>query len=141
MLYRCFVGVQQGLARGFDFYSWSLGSEGLLSPFARMDDESSEEDLDFFVVLDVSAARSKTAESSSRVSSTAARGKRRVGVPKRRLGSTGEPPQGIGGPGGIIVWEWVGLARMSPRHPQERVGCGQRRYLTRSSLRRYRARI
>lgn len=27
--------------------SWSLGSEGLLSPFAKMDKESSEEDLDF----------------------------------------------------------------------------------------------
>jgi hypothetical protein len=31
-----------------DFGSWSSGSAGLLSPFARMDEESSKEDLDFF---------------------------------------------------------------------------------------------
>lgn len=81
-----------------DFDSWSLGSERFQSPFARMDDESSEKDLDFFEALDVSAEESKTVESSSRVSLTAARGKRRVGEPKRRLGVASEPPEGIGGP-------------------------------------------
>ena len=30
-----------------DFDLWSLGSEELLSPFVRMNDESSKDDLDF----------------------------------------------------------------------------------------------
>jgi hypothetical protein len=98
VLRHCFVGVQQGLAtRGSDFDSWSSGSEGLLSPFARMDDESSKEDLDFVVPLDVSATESRTGDPSSRVSPIVARSKRRVGVLKRRLGTAVEPPQGIRG--------------------------------------------
>jgi hypothetical protein len=32
---------------------WSLESEELLSPFARMDDESSEDDLGYFMALDL----------------------------------------------------------------------------------------
>jgi hypothetical protein len=32
--------------------------EGLMSPFASMDDESSEDDLDYFVVLDLSIVES-----------------------------------------------------------------------------------
>jgi hypothetical protein len=81
-----------------DFDSWSSGSEGLLSPFARMNEESSEEDLDFFVGLDVSEAESRMWESSSRVPLIVVRSKRRVGVPKRRLGITSEPskaPRGV----------------------------------------------
>jgi hypothetical protein len=31
----------------YDFDLWSLGSEELLNPFIRMDDESSKNDLDF----------------------------------------------------------------------------------------------
>jgi hypothetical protein len=38
------TGLSDG---GSDFDSWSSSSEGFLCPFARMDDESSEEDLDF----------------------------------------------------------------------------------------------
>jgi hypothetical protein len=55
-----------------------------LSLFARMDDESSEDDLDYFVVLDLSAARSST-----RVALTTTRGKRRVKVPKLSVGTLG----------------------------------------------------
>jgi hypothetical protein len=39
-----------------DFDPWSSESEELLSPFARMDDESSEDDLDYFVALDLFVA-------------------------------------------------------------------------------------
>jgi hypothetical protein len=80
-----------------DFDSWSSSSEGLLSPFARMDEESSKEDLDFSVVLDVSAVEPRTEESSSRVPLIAARSKRRVGVSKQRLGTAGVPPRGLEG--------------------------------------------
>jgi hypothetical protein len=38
------------------FSSWSSDSEGCLSSFARMDGESSEEDLGFFVALDIAFA-------------------------------------------------------------------------------------
>jgi hypothetical protein len=41
---------------GSELDSWSSGSEGWLCPFAKMGEESSKEDLDFFVALDVSAA-------------------------------------------------------------------------------------
>jgi hypothetical protein len=44
LLCQSLTGFNDG---GSDFDSWSSGSEGLLSPFARMDNESSEEDLDF----------------------------------------------------------------------------------------------
>jgi hypothetical protein len=84
---------------GPDFDSWSSGSKELLSPFARMDDESSEEDLYFFVALDLFARESRMVESSSRVSPTMARGKRRVGVPKQRVGTFGEPSQSTRGSG------------------------------------------
>ena len=56
-----------------------------------MDNESSEEDLYIFVTLDVSVTESRTVETLSRVSLTATRGKRRVGVLKRRVVSVGEP--------------------------------------------------
>jgi hypothetical protein len=41
------------------FGSWSSGNVGLLSSFAKMDEESSKEDLDFFIALDVSVAESR----------------------------------------------------------------------------------
>jgi hypothetical protein len=79
---------------GSEFDSWSSGSEGWLSPFARMDEESSEEDLDFFIALDVSTVESSMGESSSRAPSIVAKSKRRVGVPKRKVGNVGVPPRG-----------------------------------------------
>jgi hypothetical protein len=39
-----------------DVYQWSSKSEELLSPFSRMNDESSEDDLDYFMALDLSVA-------------------------------------------------------------------------------------
>jgi hypothetical protein len=60
-------------SRESDVDPWSSESEGLLSPFARMDDESSEDDLDYFMALDLSMVESSprvaptTVESSSRV--------------------------------------------------------------------------
>ena len=39
-----------------DVGSWSSEGEKLISPFARMDDESSEDDLDYFVALDLFVA-------------------------------------------------------------------------------------
>jgi hypothetical protein len=87
-----------------DVDPWSSESEKLLSPFARMDDESSEDDLDYFMVLDLSIVESSprvastAAESSSTVASTAARSKRRNRVPKQSVGTLGESSQGVGGP-------------------------------------------
>jgi hypothetical protein len=49
-----------------DVDPWSSESEGLLSPFARMDDDSSEDDLDYFMALDLSVG-----ESSPKVALTA----------------------------------------------------------------------
>ena len=40
----------------YDVDSWSSKGEELMSPFARMDDESSEDDLDYFMALDLSVA-------------------------------------------------------------------------------------
>jgi hypothetical protein len=54
--YRSPTGFSDGGSR---FDSWSSGSEGLLSLFTWMDEESSKEDLDFFVALDVSAIESR----------------------------------------------------------------------------------
>jgi hypothetical protein len=85
--------------------------------------------LRFLVALDVSVIESRTVDSLSRVSPTAARGKRRVGVPKRTVGTAGEPSRGIGG-----CWRrhHMGMGgprsrvslcevfHMSPRCPQER---------------------
>lgn len=62
-----------------------------------MNDECLEDDLDFFVALDLSATESRAVESSSRISPTTTRGKRRVGVPKQRVGTFGEPSQGTRG--------------------------------------------
>jgi hypothetical protein len=41
-----------------DVESWSSKGERLVRPFTRMDDESSEDDLDYFVALDLSIAES-----------------------------------------------------------------------------------
>jgi hypothetical protein len=71
-----------------DVYQWSSKSEELLSPFARMNDESSEDDLDYFMALDLSVVESSprvappAVVSSSRVAPTTVRGKRRIRVPK-----------------------------------------------------------
>jgi hypothetical protein len=84
-----------------DVGSWSSEGEKLISPFARMDDESSDDDLDYFRALDLSVAESSpgvaptAAESSSSVAPTKLRGKRRIRVPKRSVGMLGEPLQGI----------------------------------------------
>jgi hypothetical protein len=79
---------------GYEFDSWSSSSEGRLGPFAKMDEESLEEDLDFFIVLDVSATESRMGKSSSRAPMTVVKSKRRVDVPKQRLGNAGAPPRG-----------------------------------------------
>jgi hypothetical protein len=50
-----------------DVDPWSSESEGLLSPFARMDDDSSEDVLDYFMALDLSLV-----ESSPKVAPTVA---------------------------------------------------------------------
>jgi hypothetical protein len=50
-----------------DVESWSSEGERLVSPFAGMDDESSKDDLDYFVALYLSVV-----ESSSRLAPTAA---------------------------------------------------------------------
>jgi hypothetical protein len=42
----------------FDVDLWSSESEELLSPFARMDDEFSKDDLDYFMALDLSMKES-----------------------------------------------------------------------------------
>jgi hypothetical protein len=46
------------------------------------------------VALDVSAVESSIGESLSRAPQIVAKNKRRVGVPKQRLGNAGEPPRG-----------------------------------------------
>jgi hypothetical protein len=69
-----------------------------------MDDESSEDELDYFMALHLSVVESSprvapsAVESSSRVAPTAARGKRRIGVLKRSVGMLGESLQGVGVP-------------------------------------------
>jgi hypothetical protein len=62
-----------------------------------MDDESSKENLNFFVALDLCATESRMTESSSRDLLTETIGKRRVRVPKRRVGTVGEPSRSTGG--------------------------------------------
>jgi hypothetical protein len=100
-----------------------------LGPFAKMDEESSEEDLDFFIVLDVSATESRMGKSSSRAPMTVVKSKRRVDVPKQRLGNAGAPPRGgegsrrchhmgLWGPHPRVSLREV--LHMSPLHPQER---------------------
>lgn len=44
-----------GSDEGFKFSSWSSDSEGCLNFFAKVDDKSSEEDLYFFVALDIAS--------------------------------------------------------------------------------------
>jgi hypothetical protein len=63
-----------------DVESWSLEGKGFLSPFARMDDESLEDDLDYFMALDLAVA-----ESSPRVALVELQGKRRIKVSKRSV--------------------------------------------------------
>jgi hypothetical protein len=59
--------------------------------FAGIDDESSEDDLDYFVVLDLSVAESPprvafiAVVSSPKVAPDELRGKRRIGVSKRSV--------------------------------------------------------
>jgi hypothetical protein len=87
-----------------DVDSWSSEGEELMIPFDRMDDESSEDDLDYFMALDLSVAKSSprvaptATESSSRVAPTASRGKRRIEVLKQSVEMIGEPSQGMGVP-------------------------------------------
>jgi hypothetical protein len=45
-----------GSGEGSEFSLWSSDSEGCLNLFARMDEESSEEDLDLFVAFDITSA-------------------------------------------------------------------------------------
>jgi hypothetical protein len=114
-----------------EFSSWLLGREGWLSPFTKMDEESSEEDLDFFVALDVSVVESRMEEeSSSRVSIPVTKNKWKiVGVLKRRLGSAEALARGgkgsrrrhcmgLGGPRPRV--SLCEILRMSPLRPQER---------------------
>lgn len=76
-----------------------------MSPFAKMDEKSSEEDIDFFVALDV-ASRVEAGVNqglSSRAPIPATKGKRNhVGIPKRRLGSVDASAHG--GKGGRRRW-------------------------------------
>jgi hypothetical protein len=88
-----------------------------MSPFARMDDESLEDDIDYFMVLDLFVVESSprdaptAAESSSRVAPTVPRGKRRIKVSKRSAGMVGDPSQGIGVPRSSRV----GMERSRPQ--------------------------
>jgi hypothetical protein len=82
-----------------DVESWSLEGEGLMTLFAKMDDESSEDDLDYFMALDLAIAQSSSkaapteAESSPRIAPAELWGKRRIGVSKRSVGMLGESSQ------------------------------------------------
>jgi hypothetical protein len=64
--------------------SWSSEGEGMVIPFAGMDDESLEDDLDYFMTVDLAVAESSpmvaptAAESSPRVGPIELRGKRRI---------------------------------------------------------------
>jgi hypothetical protein len=89
---------------GSDVESWPSEGEGLMSPFAGMDDESSKDDLDYFVALDLSVAESSprvtpttTAGTSPRVAPGEPRGqvKKDWGV-KMKCGNAGESSQDIG---------------------------------------------
>ena len=65
-------------------------SEELMIPFARMDVESLEDDLDYFMALNLADV-----ESSPRVAPTELRGKKKIGVSKWSVGVLGKPSQGI----------------------------------------------
>jgi hypothetical protein len=51
---RSVIILSSDTSDGFDTESWSSEGEGLVSLFTRMDDESLEDDLDYFVALDLS---------------------------------------------------------------------------------------
>jgi hypothetical protein len=90
--------VNSGEDSGFG--SWSSDSEGCLSPFTKMDKESSEEDLDFLVALYVVSAVEVEANEgpSTRASIPMIKGKRsRVVFSKRRLGSVDASIHGLEG--------------------------------------------
>jgi hypothetical protein len=88
----------------FDVESWTSEDEVLMSPFPGMDDESSEDDLDYFVALDLSATEStprvapNVAVSLPRVVPDELRGKIRIRMSKRSVGMLGESSQGTGVP-------------------------------------------
>jgi hypothetical protein len=115
-----------------DVDSWSSKGEQLMSPFARMEDESLKDDLNYFMALDLFVAESSprvtltTAETSSWVAPTVLQGRRKIRVLKQSVGMLGESLQGIRVPKGTAVWEWRGLI-----HRKE---CGRRRQLAGSSL-------
>jgi hypothetical protein len=75
-----------------------------MSPFSRIDDESLEDDLDYFMALDLVVAESlarvapTTVESLRRVAPIELRGKRRIEVSKRSVGMLGESSQSTGVP-------------------------------------------
>jgi hypothetical protein len=75
---------------GFDIESWSSEGEVLVSPFTGMDDESLEDDLDYFVALDLSVA-----ETPSRVAPGEPWGQKKIGMSKQSVGIIGESSQGI----------------------------------------------
>jgi hypothetical protein len=73
------------------------------SPFAWIDDESSEDDLDYFVALDLAAAESPLRVAPLEAPATSAgvapgepRGQNKIGVSKQSVGMVGESSQGIG---------------------------------------------
>jgi hypothetical protein len=71
-----------------DVESWSSEGEGLMSPFARMENESLEDDLDYFMALDLAVVESSprvaptVTESSSRVAPAKLWDKGRIGMSK-----------------------------------------------------------
>jgi hypothetical protein len=86
-----------------DVASWPSEGEGLMSLFAGMNNESLEDDLDYFVALDLSVvespprfAHTATARTSPRVAPSEQRGPRKIGVSKLSVGMLGESSQGIG---------------------------------------------
>src|SRR5688572_21663243 len=93
-----------------DVESWSLEGKGFLSPFARMDDESLEDDLDYFMALDLAVA-----ESSPRVALVELQGKKRIGVSKRSVGMLGESLQRTGVP------QRCRRMGMERSHPRDRI--------------------
>ena len=79
-----------------DVGSRSSKGEGLMSPFARVGDKSLEDDLDYFMALDLAVVESllrvapTAMDLSPRVALAELRGKRRVEVSKRSVGMLGE---------------------------------------------------
>jgi hypothetical protein len=118
---------------GSDVESWPSEGEGLMSPFARMDDESSKDDLDYFVALDLSVAESSprvtpttTAGTSPRVAPGEPRGQRRIGVSKRNVGMLVSLRKTLETVEDAAEWEWRGLI--------SRMECSWRRRPVGSSL-------